>query len=125
MRRAFSPLSPACARRLLPAFCLAAAAALTACGAATEGRATYDGVAFRAKAKPVDKKVSRAAFQVTIKNAGRSLKGARLAAAHAGTSYCVMNYGSSRIDWQADPWDEGAPLALSGSDAIFWGTCDP
>ncbi|MFW8637166.1 hypothetical protein [Cribrihabitans pelagius] len=125
MMARFSSLRPAGARRLLPALCLAAAAALTACGAVTEGRTTYDGVAFRAKAKPVDKRTSRAAFSVTIRNANRSLTGARLAADHAGTTYCVVNYGSSRIDWRADPRDETAPLALSGSNAVFWGTCDP
>lgn len=105
---------------------IAAVLVLTGCEAVVGNkRPLYDGVPFKTSAKAVDKKVSRALFSVTVKDAGRSITGARQAAAHAGTRYCIENYGTSRIDWAVNPSDENAPLTLSGGDAIFQGTCNP
>lgn len=113
-------------RMAVPLACLAAVALVSACGTtASNNRVLYDGVPFKAKAKPVDKKTSLALFQVEIKGADRSVTGAREAAAHAGTKYCVLNYGSSKIAWAADPTDETAPLTLTDGRAIFQGTCTP
>ncbi|MEX0304632.1 MAG: hypothetical protein AB3N24_19610 [Leisingera sp.] len=111
---------------VLPMACLAVAAFVSACGSTTaSNRPLYDGVPFKAKAKPVDKKTDRALFQVEIKGADRSVKGAREAAAHAGTKYCVQNYGSSKIAWVSDPGDEEAQLTLTDGRATFQGTCTP
>lgn len=100
--------------------------ALASCGTISSGkRDLYDGVPFKAKARAIDKKADRALFSVEIKDAQRSTAGARQAAAHAGTKYCIEYYGTSRIDWVADPADETAPLTLSGGDALFQGTCNP
>ncbi|KIC20967.1 hypothetical protein [Leisingera sp. ANG-Vp] len=111
--------------KFLPLASMLAAAALAACGSSTNNRPLYDGVPFKAKAKPVDKKTSRAVFQVEIKGADRSVKGAREAADHAGTTYCVTNYGSSNIAWVIDPADEEAQLTLTDGRATFQGTCTP
>ncbi|WP_259938195.1 hypothetical protein [Leisingera aquaemixtae] len=110
-----------------PMACLAAMTFVTACGSSLSNRERqlYDGVPFKAKAKPVDKKTDRAVFYVEIKGADRSVKGAREAAAHAGTTYCVVNYGSSSIAWAIDPRDEAAPLTLTDGRATFQGTCTP
>lgn len=113
-------------RMAVPTACLAAAALLTACGTtASNNRVLYDGVPFKAKAKPVDKKAAPAVFYVEIKGADRSVRGAREAAHHAGTKYCVVTYGSSKIAWATDPKDETAPLTLTDGRATFQGTCTP
>ncbi|KIC10090.1 hypothetical protein RA19_13150 [Leisingera sp. ANG-M1] len=112
--------------KFFPIAGLVAVAALAACGStATSNRPVYDGVPFKVKAKPIDKKTDPATFSIEIKNAGRSIKGAREAAAHGGTKYCVQNYGSSKIAWVADPMDEEAQLTLTDGRAIFQGTCNP
>ena len=64
-------------------------------------------------------------FQIEIKGADRSVKGAREAAAHAGTTYCVLNYGSSTIDWVNDPYDDAVQVTLTDGKAVFQGTCNP
>ncbi|MCF6430099.1 MULTISPECIES: hypothetical protein [unclassified Leisingera] len=114
-------------RMALPVACLAVAALVTACGSSTtnKNRELYDGIPFKAKAKPVDKKVNRADFSIEIKGADRSVTGARAAAAHAGTTYCVVNYGSSKIDWAVDPADQDTQLTLTDGKAVFQGTCTP
>ncbi len=101
-----------------------AATTLVACDKLNESKRTrFDGVPFVVSAKVVDKKVTRAVFDVTVKEAARSYTGARLAAAHEGTRYCIENYGTSVITWQNDPYDEGADLVIAGGNAVFRGTC--
>ncbi|MEW2911763.1 hypothetical protein [Leisingera sp. JC11] len=114
-------------RMAVPAACLAALALVSACGSSTtnKNRELYDGVPFKAKAKPVDKKTNPAVFQIDIKGAERSIKGAREAAAHSGTKYCVTAYGSSDIEWANDPRDEETPLTITDGRAVFQGTCTP
>lgn len=112
-------------RLTLPLACIGLVA-LAGCESVTgSNRPLYGGVPFKAKAKPVDKKANRALFAVTIKDAMRSEAGAREAADHAGTSYCISNYGSSKITWVADPADLDTPLTLQGGDAQFRGSCTP
>ncbi|WP_232281922.1 hypothetical protein [Roseobacter sp. SK209-2-6] len=100
---------------------------LAACGPSKEDRLRFDGIPFKAKAKVVDKKVSRAHFRVEVYDAPLSLEGARLAAHHSGVSYCLTEagYGTSKIDWDIDPFDPEAALALDGTTAVFHGTCAP
>ena len=101
------------------------AVALTGCESAKKKRPTYDGVPFKIKTKPVDKKVSLANFTVEILDAAQSLEGARLAAAHAGVTYCLSEagYGTSDITWDVNPRDPEAQLRLVDGDAVFQGTC--
>jgi len=99
--------------------------ALAGCDSAKKKRPTYDGVPFKIKTKPVDKKVSRANFIVQVLDASQSLDGARLAAAHAGVSYCLSEagYGTSDITWDVNPRDPEAQLRLVDGTAVFQGTC--
>lgn len=105
---------------------LLSVAVLAGCGSSFSDRTLYDGVAFKAKAKPVDKKVTRADFRVEVSKASQSFKGARMAAHHAGVTYCLSEagYGTSDIIWDVDPYDPDAELRLDGDTAIFYGTCD-
>ena len=102
------------------------AVGLLGCGSFSNDRTLYDGVPFKTKAKPVDKKVSRAHFRVEVSKAPQSYKGARLAAHHAGVTYCLSEagYGTSEIIWDVDPYDPEAELRLEGDTAVFHGTCD-
>ncbi|WP_241477361.1 hypothetical protein [Leisingera sp. ANG-S5] len=114
-------------RMAVPAACLAALALVSACGTSVtnKNRELYDGVPFKAKAKPIDKKTNPAVFQIDIKGVDRSVKGAREAAAHSGTKYCVTTYGSSDIEWANDPRNEDVPLTITDGRAVFQGTCTP
>ena len=100
-------------------------ALLGGCGSSFKDRTLYDGVAFKTKAKAVDKKVSLAAFRVEVAKASQSYEGARLAAHHAGVTYCLTDagYGTSQIVWDVEPYDPEAELRLDGDTAIFHGTC--
>lgn len=105
---------------------VASAGLLVGCGKSLSERTFYDGVPFKTKAKPVDKKVSLADFRVEVFKASQSYKGARLAAHHAGVTYCLSDagYGTSEITWDVDPFDPEADLRLDGDTAVFHGTCD-
>lgn len=85
----------------------------------------FDGVAFRTKASVVDRKVSRAVFEAEVFDADASLLGAREAMRYAGTTYCIENYGTSKIDWKVDLDDPEAPLPRDGDKAVLQGTCNP
>jgi len=100
---------------------------VTACDQSEDDRIRYDGIPFKAKAKVIDKKVSLANFRVEVYDAQQSFEGARMAAHHAGVSYCLAEagYGTSRIIWDVDPFDPEAQLVLDGTSAIFHGTCNP
>lgn len=107
------------------ALALASALVLSSCGNVSN-RPTYDGVAFKARAKAVDRKETRAVFRVEVPDVSRSIMGARLAAHHAGVTYCLSDagYGTSKIDWDINPLDPEATLKLDGDDAIFVGECE-
>ncbi|CRL11537.1 hypothetical protein NIT7321_02405 [Phaeobacter italicus] len=101
------------------------AGALAGCADLVNNRPLYGGVPFKAKAKAVDKKADRAVFSVAVSDATRSLEGARLAAHHEGVRYCIENYGTSKIAWQADPLNADDAVPLAGGDAVYGGTCTP
>ncbi|MFC4215655.1 hypothetical protein [Pseudophaeobacter arcticus] len=90
-----------------------------------ESRPVFDGVAFRTKASVVDKKISRALFEAEVYDVAASPLGAREAMRYAGTTYCIKNYGTSRIDWLIDLDDPEAPLPRDGDNALLRGTCNP
>jgi hypothetical protein len=103
---------------------LAGTLALTACGAGEE-RVTFDGLAFRASAAPVDRRADRSEFDVRVRNATQSLDGAREAGRFEGTKYCINNYGTSRIEWTVGPDTEASRLVLSNGDLALRGRCTP
>ncbi|KPD12550.1 hypothetical protein [Phaeobacter sp. 11ANDIMAR09] len=90
-----------------------------------DSRPVFDGVAFRTKASVVDKKVSRAVFDAVVFDVAASPLGAREALRYAGTTYCIEQYGTSKIDWQVDLEDPEAPLPRDGDNAVLRGTCNP
>lgn len=96
-----------------------------ACGRDNPNRVPFDGVVYKSKTKPVDKKVSRADFTSTIYKVSQSLDGAREAARYQGTIYCVTNYGTSDIAWTIGPDTEPGRLAVVDNNITFRGRCDP
>jgi hypothetical protein len=98
---------------------------LTACNANTENRQLYDGFYFPAKTKAVDKKTARDRFVTEIQRASQSEKGARQAAHHSSTAYCIENYGTSQILWDQDPTDLETPLTFDKDTLVLMGTCNP
>lgn len=88
----------------------------------SEDQIRFDGLAFRAKASPVDKKKSRADFEVTVKKAAAALDPARDAGRYEGTRYCVRTFGSSKIDW-ANGGPDAETVTMSGEDLILRGRC--
>lgn len=98
--------------------------ALAACSDA-ENRPSFDGVSYRTKASAVDRKTTRAFFEAEVLKVGAAATGAREAMRFAGTTYCIENYGTSKIDWQVDLDDPEAPLPRSGDTLVLRGTCNP
>ena len=84
-------------------------------------RVLFDGIYFKTKAQPVDKKVTLADFTVTVKKAGVSLDAAREAGGYEGIKYCIDKFGYSGIDWTVGP--DAEQLTLSDGDLILRGTC--
>ena len=100
--------------------CAAAALGLAACNA-DDKRIAFDGRYFKAKAQPVDKKVTLADFTVTVKGVSASYEGARAAGGYEGTRYCIEKYGTSKIDWAVGPDTEG--LSVIDDTITLRGTC--
>lgn len=106
---------------------LMAATILVPAGCARDkpNRIPFNGVTFKSKTKAVDKKVSRADFTSTIYKVSQSLEGAKEAARHQGTIYCVTNYGNSDVVWSVGPDIETARLPIVDDTITFRGKCDP
>jgi hypothetical protein len=97
--------------------------ALAGCNVDKDKQIRFDGHHFRTKAKPTDRKVALAPFTVEVKNVSQSLKGARAAGEYAGIRYCVVNYGSSSIDWEVGPETDPETLVIEKDQLTFRGTC--
>lgn len=104
---------------------LTAAGLLAGCGGGKDTLPVFDGVQFRSSSSSVDKKISRALFEVEVKEAQASLEGAREAVRFEGTRYCIENYGTSKVDWQTDLDNAQVPLTLVKGTAVVRGTCTP
>ncbi len=104
---------------------VAALTFVSACGVVTpsENQVRFDGHAFRAKVKPVNKKVSPADFTVVVNGVSASLDGAREAGRFEGTKFCIKNFGSSKIAWKVGPDTEPQNLRISDDKLTFAGTC--
>jgi hypothetical protein len=100
---------------------LAGATALSACGGNKNQRIAFDGKYFRTKVAKVDGQ--RDEFTVTVRDVAQSPDGARAAARHEATAYCVGNYGSSAIDWTVGPDTPGQQLRIVDNTLTFRGTC--
>ncbi|MBY6166459.1 lipoprotein [Pseudooceanicola nitratireducens] len=105
---------------------LVAVTALTACGRKGNNnmfgnRQSFDGQYFRVK---LDKdRANRAAFVVTVNDAGRSVLGAREAARHRANTYCIRQYGRSDLTWDVSPDVEDADLPIVNGALVLSGEC--
>ena len=62
-------------------------------------------------------------FSVRIRNAAKSIAGAREAARYEATIYCIEQFGTSDIIWSIGPDDEA--ISLSNGSLTLAGRCDP
>jgi len=62
-------------------------------------------------------------FSVRIRNAAKSIAGAREAARYEATIYCIQQFGTSDIIWSIGPDDEA--ISLSNRSLTLAGRCDP
>ena len=62
-------------------------------------------------------------FSVRIRNAAKSIAGAREAARYEATIYCIQQFGTSDIIWSIGPDDE--VISLSNRSLTLAGRCDP
>ena len=62
-------------------------------------------------------------FSVQIRNAAKSIAGAREAARYEATIYCIEQFGTSDIIWSIGP--EGEAISLSNGSLTLAGRCDP
>ena len=62
-------------------------------------------------------------FSVRIRNAAKSIAGAREAARYEATIYCIEQFGTSEIIWSIGPDDEA--ISLSNGSLTLAGRCDP
>ena len=86
-----------------------------------QNRIAFDGQFFRTNVAKVDK--SRDTFVLSVRNPGKSIQGARLAAHHEGIRYCVGNFGTSKIEWDVNPLDEAVPPQLEDGKLVYRGKC--
>ena len=96
---------------------------ISACGASSSNRILFDGKAFRAKAKVVDKKKSPTDFTVVVNGVSASLDGAREAGRYEGTKFCIDAFGTSKIKWTVGPETEPQNLRITDDKLTFAGTC--
>ena len=62
-------------------------------------------------------------FSVRIRNAAKSIAGAREAARYEATIYCIEQFGTSDIVWSIGPDDEA--ISLSNRSLTLAGRCNP
>ncbi len=65
----------------------------------------------------------RRAFTATVSPVSKGLAGAREAARHEGTYYCVTKYGHSYITWTIDPDAPETSFDLSDDRLTVQGRC--
>ena len=100
---------------------LAAVAMLVACGPRSD-RVTFNGVYYKAKAKPVEKE-DVLTFAVKVPRVDRGFQGALLAGEYEGTRYCLENAGTSDIDWANGPEGDEGTIPVSNNTMTFTGRC--
>ncbi len=99
---------------------LAAMLVLGGC-AKKEEKVFFDGKFYPAKAK--HGKGDRKVFVVTVRRVPQGLKGAREAGRHAGTLYCLKNFGTSEIKWEIGPDAPEALIRSKSGNLTLKGAC--
>ena len=108
---------------------ISAMAVLASCGSLgaiggvfTGDRATFDGQRFRASLKA--DRADPAPFRIEVRQAGKSLAGAREAGRYEATKHCIHYYGNSAALWQVGPDSPDAELVFEGDTLVLTGRCD-
>jgi len=81
----------------------------------------FDGHYFSGRASKIE--ADPYGFTVRIRNAAKSISGAREAARYEATIYCIEQFGTSDIIWSIGPDDEA--ISLSNRSLTLAGRCDP
>ncbi len=102
---------------------LVATTVLTACNNRNRNQIAFDGQFFNARATKVDK--VRENFAVTVRPVSNSLTGALEAGRHAATRYCILEFGSSAIDWTLGPDQDPESYVITNDQLDLSGTCTP
>ncbi|MBR9763715.1 MAG: hypothetical protein GYB53_09370 [Rhodobacteraceae bacterium] len=104
---------------------LCAALALSACNRAQawskSSRPVFDGQYFRMSLAA--EKDAPENFVVTVRDAAKTLDGARDAGRYEAVNHCIERFGSSRIDWVNGPDAPAEELQFAGGDLVFSGVC--
>ena len=106
---------------------ISAVMVLASCGSGIRGtlwgdRTTFDGHRFRASLKA--DRADPAPFRVEVRQAGKSLEGAREAGRYEATKHCIHYYGNSAALWQVGPDSPDAELVFEGDTLVLTGRCD-
>lgn len=96
---------------------------VAACEDKNKSRFPFDGFFFKTKSAKVDD--DRAIFVATVSGVSASLEGARQAVEHEGTKYCIINFGTSDIEWSVGPDTPPAQLSIVDDTLSYQGKCDP
>ena len=100
---------------------LAAVLMLGACSEKSK-RVYFDGKYYPAKAKHQSRE-DRKVFTASVRKVAQGLDGARAAAEHAGTKYCIENFGTSKINWITGPDADQSVIVNSGGNVVVSGEC--
>ncbi len=105
---------------------LACAGLLASCGIGEKlkgdkQRVTFDGHLFKTSLSAV--KEDPRMFEVTVKDASRSLTGAEDAGRYEATRYCVVKYGNSSLEWLAVAESQGRAVLTEADTLIMRGRC--
>ena len=85
-------------------------------------RVIFNGNYYPAKSK--GEKAERRDFTASVKRVSRGPEGARKAVLHEATRYCLLNFGTSEIEWAGVPaGGEGPVYARSGDRLSVSGRC--
>ena len=112
-------------RHLRAGVCIAVVASMLVAGCSGTIRnvnaVKFDGHYFAGRA--TKSSVDPHGFSVRIRNAAKSIAGAREAARYEATIYCIEQFGTSDIIWSIGPDDEA--ISLSNRSLTLAGRCDP
>lgn len=106
---------------MVRSMCFVMVAGLTLAGCAGENRPVFDGATFRAKLS--DDRADARSFVVEVRDASKTLAGAREAGRFEAVRHCIETFGNSRIDWVQGPDAEDDALRLEDGNLILTGRC--
>ncbi len=84
-----------------------------------DNQVSFDGIRFGSSLKKISG--DDLAFQVIVRNAARSLEGAREAGRYEATKYCIEKLSTSDIDWKISP--DADDLVLYSGNLELSGRC--